>query len=1727
MFKKSLSLLIAFIMLISSFPLTAFASQSEEDALGEIGIVNGGYEMKYLKINGNISGMKYTYFNYTNITGTTKPIPAYCVNPTLKGVTEVVGSNSSIKYNAAEKSTDPKVVGIVANGYPHRSLKELGLSSTYQGYYATKAALWCYLIPQWDINKAVINSDLSEQELEDAKKVLAATKDIYSRGTQWTSIPQASITTQTDNEYAYPVTVDGKDYKQQIITVHSDSWVCDYTINVDFSDKSSVPSGTKIVDSNNKEISAITTSATGNGYEGSFKILYPADSVENQTGNIQLSLKANVYKYAVFYAVCAEKDRYGNIQNYLADTDPTTQMNLSAISKYKAESPSEPDDTPTPEKETGLEIIKLETGTKTPLSGAIFEVVSPDGDHIGSFSTDSNGKIYIPLYKAGNYTVTETTPPKYHLPSEKQTQNVTVRYNEVSTVTFENALYGDLRIEKTDASNGNGLEGAVIQIKHIETGKTFTQKTATGGSTNFTDLTPGAYEIKEITAPEGYQLNKETYTVNVEKGSSVSYAIKDFANPGIRIIKRDSKTNILMADTTFEVYKDTVLLGTYTTNQLGEILLTNLEAGTYFIKEIATDNSHIVNSTSQQIELKAGQNKISEIVFFNNVKPGISLIKVDSTTMAPLANTKFLISKVGGSFSKEFITDKNGEISLNDLEPGSYTVKEITAPDGYIVDDDIRIIQINGNENAQFVFTNTPKPSLSLLKFDPAAQKYLSGAVFRIAKIEDGSNYLDRITDTNGKIQLDNLDPGIYSVKEVSAPNGYILNEKEYHVELFLGKTSQIVVENLAKPNLLIVKTDAVTGKRIKGVTFTVNKADSSTLTTVETDENGEALLEKMETGIYKITEKSVPDNYLLNETPQLITLEPNKTGIVRFENYQKPNLTINKVDSITKDPLKGAKFNIVYASNNTFTGEINDLGKYTTDENGQIILENLNDGWYKITEIEAPAGYEIKDPSSQEVYIKAGTGKTVTFENTPLSGIVIKKVDADTGEVLQGAKFRLRYLSGISGTGGTVIGEYETSAQGTVVITGLKAGTYIVGETKAPDGYIIDDAPETVYITGNEQSVIEVEFENKKDSGLIIKKLDSKTNKPLAGAKFKITTSSGTVAGTDNGEYTTDESGIIHITDLPTDTYIIQEISAPEGYMLDNTAKTIKLKHGETSTLTFYNTPESGLIIKKYDSTTKHPLSGAVFKVTNSEGIVVGEANGKYKTDSNGIIHITNLPSDTYIVQEISAPEGYILDETTQTIKLKNGEIYTVEFFNTPKAELTITKLDEETRQVLKNAEFDISKMNGEHIGTYRTDSNGRISLSNLESGWYTITEKKAPKGYTLDSEPHNIEVKNGKSSSIEIKNRKSSSILIHKIDSITGKGIYGVTFLVSDSKNNPVGQYTSDQDGYVYIDKELSDGKYYVREIKAAEGYIIDTDVKTFYVEYGGTSEITWKNTPQTGQIQITKKSADENSINGLPAGTRLPNAQFEIYSKAGNLVDTVVTDKNGIASSKLLPIGRYTIVETKTPMYYSKTSDRFEAEIEFSGQIVRIDVLNSSIFTNVSVTKRGYAQVMPSQTIRYDFKNIKNNSTVSLNSFYWRDTLPVNAVRLEKIITGTWTQKLSYKIVYKTNLKDYRTLADNLITSKNYVLGASSVALGLADNEYVTEIMFVFGTVNSDFSQVEPPYIYCKVNGSLPHEYRFTNNTDVGGLYNGQWIMSADRWVTVVYNKTTQPILPKTGY
>ena len=198
---------------------------------------------------------------------------------------------------------------------------------------------------------------------------------------------------------------------------------------------------------------------------------------------------------------------------------------------------------------------------------------------------------------------------------------------------------------------------------------------------------------------------------------------------------------------------------------------------------------------------------------------------------------------------------------------------------------------------------------------------------------------------------------------------------------------------------------------------------------------------------------------------------------------------------------------------------------------------------------------------------------------------------------------------------------------------------------------------------------------------------------------------------------------------------------------------------------------------------------------------------------------------------------------------------------------------------------------------------------------------------------------------------------------------------------------------------------------------------------------------------------------------------------------------------------------------------------AYLEHEGQIVRFEVANKALTTGVSITKSGPAEIMAGQPVRYTFSNIGNSSNVRLDSFYWRDVLPAE-VRLETVITGTYNFPGTYKITYRVNGGEPRTLADNLSTSKSYTLAASATALGLGSNERVTEVMFVFGQAPGGFAQVEKPMLYCTAVKSIATS-SFVNVADVGGVYNGQWVQAISRWVTKVYGKPVIPTLPRTGY
>ena len=1724
--KKLLSLFLACILLLGILPTSVFAADSVEEALGEVNIYNGDYELGYLSINGAVKKQTYTYFLYESNDGTTKESPAYCVNPTTPGVPQSVGPGESIKYLAEEKASDPKVVGIISNGYPHRSLGELNLDNKYQAYYATKMALWCYLLPNWNIANLKVAPGLTGSELDIGNRILAAAKDIYKRGTTYNYMLSPRMTVTADKSTAYPVTIDGQAYLQQVFTVWSETWVYDYDVTVSFSDPGSVPDGTKIVDANNNEITAVTTQPTSDGYAGTFKVLYPASSVEGQSGNVQLSLSAPVAQYAAMYAVCQEKDKYGELQNYICDLDNNVRLDVAAISSYANGGEPGPD-------ETALKIVKLEEGTELPLEGAVFSIYDPEGRKVGSFSTGPDGTVVIPLTLEGHYTVTEEIPPRYHLLPEERTQHADVEYDKTATLTFWNAPYGSLRVEKR-SDTGDALSGVTIQIKHIETGETRTGQT-NNGVIVFDELAPGGWEVRELAGIEGWIADTDTVqTVAVVTGEESTVTIINQELPGLRITKYERGSMELMPNVSFEIFRDAESLGIFQTDEFGQILLTNCQPGTYRVEERNTGgDSHVLDTTPQEVELEAGDG-IKDLVFFNDRLPGIHLIKVDSSDLSqPIANARFRFEAVDGSFGpEEYTTSEDGTIDLSKLPVGTYVVTELECP-GYVVDDAQRIIHLDGGDQAQFVFTNSKLPSLHLYK-ESADGTPLGGVTYRLSKIEDGSRYLDRITSSTGEITWDGLEPGVYSLQEVTTVSDHILDPTEYHVQLFPGKDATICLQNDKRPNLTIWKHDADTGAPVPGTVFLVKGADGHSVAEVTTGPDGSATVSNLMPGVYEVIEKSVPSPYLPDADPQLVTLYPNRDRDVYFENHKRPTVTIQKESSVTHDPIQYAEFHITWSSNKTETGEQRDLGTFQTDEAGQIILEGIEDGWLTIKETKPAPGYQLPDDPVTEVYVKGGENKTVTIPNTPLSALVVYKQDSVTGAGISGCRFQLKYLGGeVSGSGGTVIGTYTTSANGSFTVTGLKKGYYICEELESDSGHVIDAAPQSFYISGEDQDIVTLYFSNAPKGAILVKKVSSADNSPLSDVEFLVTKSDGSVVGDANGKFVTDSTGTFLVKGVePGTTLIIKETRAKPGYLLDDTPQTVQVKEGQTVTVEFRNQPMGNLIIHKLSSKDKIPLEGVQFKITYADGTYLPDeggklsSNGLYWTNAEGQIVLSGI-TGTVVVTEVESIPGYTIDPNTQSQTVVVNPVDTQElwFYNSPVGGVEFTKVNEADKtETISGVTFEIRRVSDDAlVDTVTTGKDGKVFLP-LEAGDYYAQETKAADGFKLDDTPIYFTVKDGETTRKTVTNKAFSGILLHKIDADTRKGIYGVTFLLYDGNMNPVDQFTTDQNGYAYIDTLDLSGKVYLRELEN-EGYIVDEQLKTVYIKPGETTEITWENRAITGQIQIVKKSADYNPTNGLPAGTLLEGAVFEIYDKAGNLVDTIRSDSRGLAVSKPLPLSRYTIREVKAPANYGVNETELTAYLEHEGQIVKFEVTNKSLTTGVSITKTGPKEIMAGQPVRYTFSGIANSSNVRLDNFYWRDTLPAE-VRLDTVVTGTYNFPGTYKITYRVNGGEYRTLADNLSTSKNYTLAASATALGLASNERVTEVMFVFGQAPAGFAQVEKPYLHCTAVANLAST-SFVNVADVGGVYNGQWVQAVSRWVTTVYGKPVIPTLPRTGY
>ena len=1381
-------------------------------------------------------------------------------------------------------------------------------------------------------------------------------------------------------------------------------------------------------------------------------------------------------------------------ENYILDDVPQTAT-IKAGQTVTLEFRNQPKGSVTLYKFSSLD-------RRTPLEGVGFKITFANGqvvDNIGGklssngiYYTDSEGQINISGV-TGTLVFTEVSSiPGYLIDENRKSQTIVVNPDDHQSVYFYNQPIGNLVIKKMSSTTKEPLSDVVIRV-------TRTDGTVVGESNGEfrTDeagfiripVEPGGYIVQEVKSKPGFLLDDTPKTIEV-KGPG-TYNIELFNQPlGSLVIHKysslDRKTPL--AGVQFKVtYAPGCVVdnengsvssnGIYYTGPDGTITINGI-VGTVVVTEQATIPGYTIDPETRSQTVVVNPDDVQNLYFYNSPKNTLIIekyIEEEGSKHKPLKGVTFLVTDssgaVVGNSNGEFISGDDGRVVIPGVEPGStISVREIKVPEGVVLDGIPKTIKISDDGANILRFYNKKVGTLVVRKLDKISKEPLSGVEFELTYAEGG--YVD---DANGHLSS----KGLYT-----------------------------------------------------------------------TNANGEIRVPVVGTVVVKEV-KSLPTHIIDEATRiQTVTVNPADTQTITVYNEPLCSLTLTKKDAVSGKPVPNTEFTLRDGNGNL-------IGRYTTGADGTVTVTGLiPNSTVVVVETKVPSNY-VLDPTPRTIIVRNGSnsvssggttsggsssgsgGNHLDVENIPKTTLTIEKyLETETGNVpLKGVTFLVTDSSGA--VVGSSNGEYITGEDGRIVIPNLEPGiTVTAKELKVPDGVVLDSTPKSIEIKGGEGGQT-LRFVNQKTGYLVIKKLDKLTSEPLSGVEFKLSYASGEYVDDNFGHlsslglFKTDANGEIRVPVVGT--VVVEETKTLPNYTIDPGTKrqVVTVNPADTQTLTVYNTPGTNLTIQKYiedpnaKGTGTEPLAGVTFLICDSGGTPLGPNNGEFVTDQYGQIRLSVAPGTTVTAKEIkTASNEFVLDSTPQSILIKEGsEGQQLTFYNKRVGGLELIKVSasDETKRI-PNTTFEIRKMDGALVETVTTDSTGRVHVD-LDADDFYAVEIKAGEGFELDSTPHYFSVQDNQCTTLTVTNKAFSGILIHKVDSVTKKGIYGVSFLLYDSTNTPVGQYTSDNQGYVYIENITTAGRFYLRELEN-EGYITDTQMKTVYVKPGETTLIEWENTPISGQIQITKKSADYNSTNGLPAGTLLEGAVFEIYDKANNLVDTIRSDGRGLAVSRQVPLGRYTIREVKAPANYGVNETPLTAYLEHEGQIVRFEVTNKSMSTGVSITKTGPAEVMAGQPVRYVFSSIANSSNVRLDNFYWRDTLPAE-VRLEKIVTGTYNFPGVYKITYRVNGGEPQTLADNLSTQKNYTLAASATALGLASNERVTEIMFVFGQVPGGFAQVEKPMLHCKAVSSIAAS-SFVNKADVGGTYQGVWVQAVSRWVTTVYGKKPSvPKLPRTGY
>lgn len=1288
---------------------------------------------------------------------------------------------------------------------------------------------------------------------------------------------------------------------------------------------------------------------------------------------------------------------------------------------------------------TGLLTVKKTDNGGNPLLGAEFKIYAM-GDEarknpIYTLITDSSGKAVKTGIPYGRYVAIESRAPEgYELDNTEHTFDIPQK-NEDGTVSADISIFVKntksryaLSIEKKDINDKNKK---LANTKFAVRGGGFYAEVETDADGTVTVEVPavGTYSITEIAPPVGYTIDPNTYTVNVsghtESGKEVEFIAENYQTK-VTLNKVDEKENRLEG-AEFSIFdaegkqpaKFTQEGSVYTYSEDGNVTaitagnaeIVGLPVGSYILRENTAPKNYIPME-DMSFHVRADMyDKALELTAENLPhEKGVAVLK-ESPDGTRLKGAVFTLYK-DDSVIKEVTTDNAGVALFTGLNPGSYYIKETAVPEGYKLSDKKFDFKIDsngvlsgegfaGDKLYKLTVENRPvEHGFKVKKVSTNDEKLvLPGAEFRILGGDLDKRYT---TGANGLTEQITLPIGEYTLTEMKAPEGYVINGAGRHISAKadgiyldggkLGEGAAITIRNApVNFKLRLVKVDADTNQPLANVAFILKGKYGGTHSLI-TGSNGITDTISLAPGEYTLSEVAAAEGYAIplngwgftvtEGTVQQVTNTSEvtewsfKRGLLTLTLKNSRiygGLTIEKTDGKDGSALAGAEFTVA-GSDGTPLTFIKNNGRYeaatgegasstiATDANGKAYITGLKFGNYAVTETKAPEGYVLKGDRHSIAISRQQTEVTLRLKNDKAMYKVtaIKHDAGENGKLLVGAEFTLYSAEG------AVVAKAVTGYDGTAVFE-VPEGKYKLIETRAPAGYQLSgDFVREITVNAMQDSVGEFKytFNNEKTSYSIeIHKHDSEDKqKKLAGAEFAVTDSRGFTK-----TVTTDTSGKASITELPYDDYTIREIKAPKGYALSDKEYSVKkteLVHGSPVVIEAANKYILGSVtIKKVDHENPEKLlEGAKFNVTDENGsLLKWKAEGDvYTLDERGNSVITagrvtlkDLPEGTYTLTEIDAPGGYAILDGSRTFTITEAnmtaplEIKVENLLR--RTAVGFIKVDKNNKELrLAGAEFTLYRMNGEKQGeavaTGVTNSNGLVTFTELTMGSYRAKETKAPKGYKLWNAPIDFTVDEyGKVSvgSTELKpeglvytamitnTAEEKEITLKKV-SDTGEALTGATFRLSGEKSYIL---TTGSDGTAKI--SLPYGDYILEEVIAPDGYVLSSEKQALNLSDSGLKlngkavsgfTVTLKNQPVTFALTLHKRDAS--------TGKALSGATFKITGNS--YTKTVTADALGNTETIKLRPGTYGITETATPSGYIRPLGGWTLTVERDGDM-----------------------------------------------------------------------------------------------------------------------------------------------------------------------------------------------